>query len=148
MGSLLKEQKGFTFIEIVCVLVLIGILGAVVATRTVDFDAGAIGGRQQIRNYIRFAQLMAMKSNTVCGVAFDGSAYWLFQDGDISDKISFPQNDGEDIAIDSALGTVTETIYFDLWGRPYSDASLTTPRSTGAIGGVGLTMYADTGYVQ
>lgn len=148
MGFLLKEQKGFTLIEVVCVLLLIGILSAVIVSQTVDFNAEAIGGREQIKNYLRFSQLLAMKSNTVCGVVFDGSDYWVFRNGSTADKITFPHNSGANIPIDPALGTLTETIYFDMWGRPYSDASLVTPRPTGAIGGFGITMYTDTGYVQ
>ena len=148
MGFLLKNQKGLTFLEVVCVLLLIGILSAVIITRTENYDPEAIGGREQIKNYLRFSQLMAMSSNTVCGVVFDGSVYWVFRNGSTSDKITLPHNAGENIPIDPALGSVAETIYFDMWGRPFSDASLSAPRATGGIGGLGITMYGDTGSVQ
>lgn len=148
MVSPLRQQKGFTFIELISVLLLLGIVSAVLVSRAVDFDAEEIGGREQIKNYIRFTQLMAMKSDTVCGIVFSGSAYWLFKNGSTADKITLPQNSGENITIHSSLGSVTETIYFDFLGRPYSNASLTTPRPTGSIGGLGIMMYTDTGYVQ
>jgi prepilin-type N-terminal cleavage/methylation domain-containing protein len=148
MDFFVKKQKGFTFIELVCVLLLLAVLGVVILTRTTDYDAEAIAGREQIKNHIRFSQLMAMKSSTVCGVKFNGSVYWIFKDGSTADKIALPHDSGETISIHSSLGSATETIYFDLWGCPYSDASLTIPRPSGDIGGLGLTMFTDTGYVE
>jgi prepilin-type N-terminal cleavage/methylation domain-containing protein len=148
MRSILKEKQGFTLIEIIMVLVIISIVGITVLVRRPDVSAQAIGGRAVIKNHIRYAQLMAMTSNTVCGIQFKGSVYSLFRNGSLADMITLPNHTGTDFPIPEALGTTTGVLYFDLWGIPYSFAGLTTPRSTGLIGSLGITISTDTGYVK
>lgn len=148
MVYILKKQYGFTTIEIILVLMLISIISIAVIGKRPDLDAEAAGGRAVIKSHIRYSQVLAMKSNTVCGIQFNGSAYWLFRNGSLSDKIILPNNNDTDLSIPSALGSTSESIYFDLWGSPYSDAALTTPRPTGSIGSLGITMSMDTGYVE
>jgi len=148
MGFILKENHGFTIIEIILVLMLISVIGVVVISKNPSLDVQAAGGRAVIKNHIRYSQILAMKSNTVCGIQFNGSAYWLFRNGSLSDKITLPNNNDTDFSIPSALGAATESVYFDLWGIPYTDAALTAPRPTGNIGSLGITLYMDTGYAK
>jgi hypothetical protein len=84
----------------------------------------------------------------VCGIQFKGSIYSLFRNGSLVDRITLPNHTGTDFSIPADLGSTTETLYFDLWGAPYSDAGLTTALPTGLIGSLGLTLSTDTGYVQ
>ena len=148
MKYILQEKYGFTFIEIIAVLLLIGIISMMVVSRNQDLGTEAAGGREVIKNHIRYSQLMAMKSNTICGIQFAGSSYSIFRNSSTADKITLPNKNSTDLAIPSVLGATSETIYFDLWGVPYSDAALTTPRLTGIIGSMGITITMDTGYVQ
>jgi len=145
---ILNEKSAFTAIELISVLMVISVLSLVVINRGTNINAETSGSRAVINNHIRFSQLMAMKSNTICGIQFAGSVYWIFRNGSIADKITLPNSNNPDFPIPSVLGTTTEIIYFDLWGVPYSDAALTTLRPSGAIGGLGITMSMDTGYVQ
>ena len=148
MIFILKEKNGFTAVEIILVLILTGIISMVVINKRIDLGVEAIGGRAVIKNHIRYSQLMAMKSNAVCGVQFNGSTYSIFRNGSTTDKITLANNNGTDLSIPPGLGSTTEIIYFDLWGVPYSDGALTIPRPTGAIGSLGITMSTDTGYMQ
>ncbi len=148
MMKTLKQTYGFTFIEIILVLLLISIIIAVALNRTKDMGVEAAGGRAVIKNHIRYSQIMAMKSNTVCGIQFSGSTYSIFRNNSTADKVTLPNYNTTDFQIPSSLGSITETIYFDLWGTPYTNLALITPRPTGAIGSLGITMSTDTGYLQ
>lgn len=142
------DSRGITTIEMVAILIVVGILSAVAVSKLMNSDAEIIGRREVIKNHIRYSQIMAMKSNTVCGMIFNGSTYSIFRNGSTADKISLPGTDGTDFSIPTGLGTCNETIYFDLWGTPYSDAGLTSQRSSGGLGSLGITMTADTGYIN
>lgn len=142
-----KKNHGFTLIEIIAVLILIGILGTFTVSKIINTDSETIGNREVIKNHIRYAQLMAMKSNTICGIDFKGSTYSIFRNGSITDTITLPNNTGKDFPIVKGLET-KETIYFDLWGTPHGDLGLKNPRLTGTIGSLGITLTEDTGYVQ
>ena len=148
MKFIFREEYGFTVIEIIAVLLLIGIISVIVVSRNQDLGAEALGQREVIKNHIRYAQLMAMKSNTACGVQFAGSSYSVFRNNSTTDKIILPNKENTDLSISADLGSANETIYFDLWGIPYSDAVFTTPRPSGLIGSLGITITADTGHVQ
>jgi len=135
-------------IELISIMVILGIIGSIVVSRLVDDPSESIATREVIKSHIRYAQIMAMKSNRVCGIGFNSNTYFIFRNNSISDKISLPGNDGIDFPIPSSLGTASETIYFDLWGIPYTSNALTTPRPTGAIGSLGIIMTIDTGFLQ
>jgi prepilin-type N-terminal cleavage/methylation domain-containing protein len=142
-----RKNHGFSFIEIIVVLMLIGILSAFILSKSMNSESETIGNREVIKNHITYSQLMAMKSNTVCGINFNGSTYSIFRNGSTSDKITLPNNTGTDFPIAAGLGTTTEIIYFNLWGAPYTDITVTSPRTTGAIGSLGIILTTDTGYV-
>ncbi len=143
-----KNVKGFTIIELIAILVIIGVVGAVAAGRFVNNPAESIGAKDVIKSHIRYAQVMAMKSNTVCGIVFNQTTYSLFRNGSTLDRITLPGNETTSFAIPGGLGTANETIYFDLWGAPHTVLAVSSPRPTGAIGTLGLTMIIDTGHVQ
>lgn len=146
MKDLSRKESGFTAIEIIAVILIIGIISAVTVSRIQDSSAETAGARQVIKNHIRYAQLMAMKSNNVCGIQFQGSFYTVFRNGSLADTISLSNNGI--FTIPAGLAGTSEIIYFDLWGTPYTDPGLTSQRATGLIGNLGITIYADTGYVQ
>lgn len=148
MKLILKKKSGFTFVEVIAILLILGVVGSIVISRNQNSGADSIGQRESIKGHIRYAQLLAMKSNTICGVQFNGSSYAVFKNGSTSDKITLPNKDAADITIASSLGTANETICFDLWGTPYSDIGLTAARPSGPVGSLGFTMITDTGYVQ
>lgn len=148
MRTILKQTSGFTLIEIILVLVLIGIIGAVAANRMTNTGVESAGSRAVIKNHVRYAQILAMQSNRVCGVHFKGAVYSIFRNGSTSDTIVLPSHSSTDFPIATVLGTVTEIIYFDTWGRPFTNLGLTTPRTTGGIGSTGITLVTDTGYAQ
>lgn len=134
-------------IEIVAVLVIIGILSALALPRFADTSAEGVGARDTLISHIRYAQILAMKSNTGCGIQFTGNTYFIFTDGSPENPVTFPGGDSVFILPD-AFGTAAETIYFDPWGSPHTGPGLDSDRPTSVIGNLGLTMITDTGFVQ
>lgn len=78
---MLKNQKGFTLIEIIVVFLLMSIIAATVLGRSIgtsDLDLNRQA--HKIRAQILYAQSMAMKRNEYWGIASNGSTqYWLFR---------------------------------------------------------------------
>lgn len=144
----IKNDQGFTMIELISIMVILGIMGAILGSRMVDDRSEAVAASHVIKSHLRYAQTMAMQSNKGCGIVFNHSTYSIFRNSNLLDRITLPGNDGTDFPIPTGLGTASETLYFDLWGIPYTNAALTTLRPTGQIGTLGINLTLDTGFVQ
>ena len=73
------EGRGFTLVELVTVLVILGVLGAVVAPRFASlgaFDASA--AKKQLLTGLRYAQQQAMSRRGGVKVCFSGSDYGIY----------------------------------------------------------------------
>lgn len=128
----MRHPPGFTLLELIVVLILMGIVAAYVlgrslATEAIDLTAQA----DRIRSHLRYAQIEAMKrSDTVWGVKSTGGTdghYWLFRGTDPDgEKIRIPgasYADGENRVSLSALNIELEpafVVFFNRVGRPYS----------------------------
>lgn len=143
-----EHNGGFTTLEVIAVVLLIGIISAFVVSKNMDLGGKSYGAAEVIKNHIRYSQILAMKSNTVCGIEFRGNVYSIFINGSVSDRITLPASGSDEFSIPSALAGASETIYFDLWGIPHTDPGAANQRPTGQIGSLGITMYGYTGYVK
>jgi prepilin-type N-terminal cleavage/methylation domain-containing protein len=121
-----RRNSGFTIIEMIVVMLLMGILAATVlgrgvTTGTLDLNSAT----DKLRNQIRYAQSLAMKrSDTVWGVNSSGTEYWLFRDTP-SNEFRVPGGDYPTAAsriLETDLGaTVSDfTVFFDRIGKPYT----------------------------
>jgi MSHA pilin protein MshC len=149
-------ERGFTIIEIIAVLLLIGILSAVVfsrltSSREVDLKVKA----EQVKGHIRYAQMRAMNTsasdetcNAPVGMAATGGKYYMFINCNINSKVALPGAESSD-GVDLPAGSTFPTFSFDTWGRPYASNNGTgTSTSIGlSIGGEAITITQNTGYV-
>ena len=134
------KDQGFTLIEIVVVLVLVGIIATVVFTRSITTEKlNLVGRTDKIQNHIRYAQSMAMKTNSVWGLLCNGNQYWLFNgysSTEIMNAIELPGESGNVIDLaGSGLSIYPFILYFDNLGKPYSSYSgpgTNSPVSTGS----------------
>ena len=122
-----RNQKGFTLIEIIVVLLLVSIISATLLARsrnTADIDAARLADK--IRGQILYAQSTAMKNNQWWGVKSNGShQYWLFQYDDLITgsefKFVFPGEDSQTISIGDPLNVKQFALYFNRFGQPFKD---------------------------
>ena len=145
-------NKGFTMIEVVAVLLVLGILAAVVVVRTTGLDqSDLISQIDVIKNHLRYAQARAMGSSSPWGVTFQAGAktYFLFQGTAPSTPVLFLGEDSPTVSLttkNSAL-TITsatlapQTITFDAYGSPgAADITVTT-------NGGNILVTKNTGYI-
>jgi prepilin-type N-terminal cleavage/methylation domain-containing protein len=139
-------EKGFTLLEVITILVIIGIIAAVAFSRVSSTaNYGVIGELDKVKSHLRYAQGRAIRTDSPWGIRFDSSTtYWLFQDTDIpANRKTFAGEDTNQVtlsklSITSAPLTITFTSKF---GSPGA-ADITIATSGGNI-----TVTANTGFV-
>ena len=160
----MRRQSGFTMIEMVVVLLLMGIIAATVLGRAIttsDLDLNS--ETDKIRNHLRYAQAQAMKrSDTVWGIKFEAGQYWLFRDSnpdDVNKQVRFP---GVDYAVSSNKVTLPSdvtlstdlagnVVFFDRIGKPYNQDPITelnVQRQVAVAGGQPITITPETGFIR
>jgi prepilin-type N-terminal cleavage/methylation domain-containing protein len=136
-----SNRKGFTVLEVVAVLVIVGIITAVAVSRLVSNQNNLIAATDVLTSHLRLAQARAMSTSadnvntfSVWGVRFvSATQYHLFYCADASacdpaaNQTAFP---GGSIIMDLTQGVqVTNgalVLAFDRFGTPFTDATLTT----------------------
>jgi len=142
-----RENAGFTLIELIAVLVVVSVLSIIIANRVMDTDSELIAQNDVIKTHLRYAQTRAMGSNVKWGIDFKGSTYSLFKNANTSDTVTLPGEDSKTLNLPSGV-SANVTIFFDSWGKPYSDALGQIPHPSGQIGGLSINITADTGFVE
>jgi prepilin-type N-terminal cleavage/methylation domain-containing protein len=146
IGHSLQNAYGFTVLEIIAVLIVLGVLVAMstsyFSTQTTEQQAYT----DTIKSHLRYAQLMAMKGDVVCGINFTGTTYSLFRNGSTGDTVFLPGDDSASGALPTGK-SATEIVAFDSWGIPYTNASGTTAHSGGSVGNLSITITPNTGFI-
>jgi prepilin-type N-terminal cleavage/methylation domain-containing protein len=136
MGPLLRCRRGFTTIEVIAVLIIIGVLAAVIVARywsTSPYTVRSVA--EELKDHLRYAQTRAMNSNVIWGVNFVSTTqYTIFKDGDTSHTVTPPGVDSNTVSLSSrgaSLGGIAagDVVSFDDWGKPYTNAAGTTAQS-------------------
>jgi prepilin-type N-terminal cleavage/methylation domain-containing protein len=139
------SEKGFTFLEVIAVIIIIGIIGAIALSRvssTVNY--GRIGEWDKVKGHLRYAQGRAIRTDSTWGIRFNSATtYWLFQNVD-TNQIRITGEDQDAIPVTLSQLSVTsapQTITFDRFGSPGA-ADITVATSGGNI-----TVTANTGFI-
>ncbi len=136
---MINKQNGFTLLEIISILIILGILAVVAVSRSVNFNAEVYSGADALKAHLRYAQTMAMNSyfdpspipglsSLPYGIRCNGTSYWLFKgtnSADTTNYIRLPEDEqyinantinltAKKISVDSF------TVYFDNRGIPYN----------------------------
>lgn len=133
-----RDHRGFTLIEIIAALIILGIVAAVAISRVIGTsETSRVAQESVIKNHIRYAQSMAMKRGAVWGIKCDGPDYWLFRTNlpdTEANQIVLPNEEGVKVTLANKNVSMTAfTVFFDANGRPYTDytdATTNTPVST------------------
>jgi prepilin-type N-terminal cleavage/methylation domain-containing protein len=135
-----RDNRGFTILEIVVVLVLISIIAAATFTRSITTDQiNLVGQVDKIRQHIRYAQSLAMKRSEVWGITYSSAndEYWLFEGygaGAVT-AIKLPGEKKDKIVLEDIGVVITglQFLYFDKYGKPYHMLDYDTPINTQAV---------------
>ncbi len=141
----INKQLGFTVIELVVVIVLLGILAAFALPRFFDVDSFRTrADYDEIAGAVRYAQKLAVASGCDVQVQITSGGYALQQHATNCTTGAFTNISGHPItnAPISGVSLPTRTLEFDAMGRCTSGAG------TFSIGGENITVVAETGYVD
>jgi MSHA pilin protein MshC len=172
-----RRSRGFTMVELIVVMVLVGILGAVGAARFFErtgFDADEF--TEQTRAMLRYAQKVAIAQNRPVYVRLAGSAVSLCFDSTAScppaSQVPAPSGSNSGSAATMAacgsptwycearpagvtmvLSPGTGYLWFDALGRPNNDTgAIASPGVAINISGDGIgrvvSVAPETGYVE
>ncbi|MBW2540268.1 MAG: prepilin-type N-terminal cleavage/methylation domain-containing protein [Deltaproteobacteria bacterium] len=122
-----NKNQGFTFIEIIAVIVLIAIISAITFSRLIFSNTDLIAQTEVVKTQLRYAQSKSMNSDVIWGIKCDGSSYWLYRNGDTNDKVLLPGEDSDTVNLaDKGIDSMDNfTLSFDDRGIPHTDASTT-----------------------
>ncbi len=142
-GVKLSAQRGFTLVELITVMVIIGILAVAVLPRffTVsDFEDR--GSADQVESMLRFAQKTAIAQHRNISVTFSTAAT-----PNCTTTLT-----GVALTCQVKSNVATKTVIFDALGRPVDAGGVPlTANDTLTVGGTTITtisIEAETGYVH
>jgi len=154
------QDHGVSLVEMMVVLMIMGIVSAVVISRiTSTDDMEQAAQTNSVRNHVRYAQIMAMKSNDMTwGIKCDGTDYWVFktaspevatEPNDTNNMVYLPGNENKKITLPEMDAF---TLYFDRFGIPYeyqvTNIVPITAAETIQIGSRSLAVTPETGFVE
>ena len=151
----LLSDQGFTLLEAIAVLVIIGIITAVGVGRFYTTDADLTSRTEVLKTHLRYTQARAMNSNAVWYIQFTTtSTYSLFKDGAAKQLIG---EEGTIVTLPSGLSVSyggSSIVSFDSMGRPCTDAAAqaqqTADRTLTVSSGSGsksVTITKNTGFI-
>ncbi|MEW6332818.1 MAG: type II secretion system protein [Thermodesulfobacteriota bacterium] len=132
-----QTAGGFTAIEIIAILVVVGILAVIVISRAMSgATASRVAQESVLKTHIRFAQATSMKQGALWGIKSDGTDYWLFRNNNpdaVANQQPLPGESNVKIRLaDRQIAVNAFTVFFDAIGRPYTaytDVVINTPVS-------------------
>jgi hypothetical protein len=140
--KILKAEKGFTFLEIIAILIIIGIISAIAISRISSTAAyGKIGEFDKVESHLRYAQSRAIRTDANWGINFsNGSTYWLFQTVS-TNKVNIA-GEAQSITLSNlSITSAPQIITFDRFGSPVAGAT------TVITSGGSIIIAANTGFI-
>jgi MSHA pilin protein MshC len=133
-----KSQHGFTLVELITIIVILGIISVVALPRFADNDAFRNRATaDQVAAAIRYAQKVAIASHSTVTVNISNGAPVNCGTAVVAGVITCV------VPNDVELGGDTLSPAFDFMGRPVPNQVTTT-----TVGGTTITIEPETGYVR
>lgn len=135
----LPGQRGFTLVELVVTMIIVGVLAIAVAPRFIDTNVfQSRGAADQVKAALRYGQKVAIAQHRNVSVTISAAASSdcgaALAAGNVSCVIS------NSVTVAPAL---PKTVTFDALGRPVPNAA-----DSVTVGATAITVEAETGYVH
>ncbi|CCK78877.1 GspH/FimT family pseudopilin [Desulfobacula toluolica] len=143
------NSNGFTIIEIISVLIIIGILSAVIVpkmTATGVYDV--ISETQILKTHLRYAQSRAMSYNEPWGISMTAGSYTL-QKNNITASVNFPNETSPTHFFSNGVGISSgnQVVSFDDLGSP-GDSTISFTLSHQGSHARTITITRKTGFID
>lgn len=146
---------GFTLVEVITVLLIIGILSTVILTRGGSLNGDLPARMGEVRSQLRYLQLMAMKNGVnYLTLTCDGTSYWAYNTKNATQRLPLPGESSATVSLaDKKMQMDPFTISYDAFGIPYTGSPQVKLMNNATIGiTVGdqtdsLTVTPETGFV-
>jgi prepilin-type N-terminal cleavage/methylation domain-containing protein len=160
-----NNDRGFTMIEMVLVLIVMAILGTFIISRATTSDNELIAQTEILKSHLRHAQIKAMNETTVPCVPWgiripDAGSYILYRNNAVANDILPGEKPGTSPAPQTHMlpamvtitGGVGTTYNFNVWGTPVDAgcdpiASAQTITLTQGTATSPITITKNTGYI-
>ncbi len=143
-------MRGFTLVEFLLVILLLGLLAGGVVPRFSPSPLGVDAAARKIRADLQYARSLAMTRGVLHGIEFTAAAPYILYEQSVATPVEDPFKRtpfSEDL---SAFGRSQVTnslrVEFDAWGRPVTGGGGALTVSNGSFSRV-LTVSPETGYV-
>lgn len=147
------NQKGFTLIEIISILILISILTVFVIPHFIGNSYEQRAAADKLKSHIRQAKLRALGSDTSWGINANGNMYWLFKSANSTAPIRFLGEDQKKISLPSGVNLDFTISFAPKWGTPHNGEDPNSDPALGSnktinVGSTRISIIPDTGFVH
>lgn len=150
ISKMLANSNGFTMIEIISVLIIVGILSAVAVSKMTSTDIYDVVMETEIlKTHLRYSQIRAMSHNGTWGIQISGGATYTLQKDGLTATVNLPNETSATHSLSNGVhitpGTIAIT--FDDLGSPGSSDIVITLRKQGENPRT-LTITQKTGFIH
>lgn len=153
--SYFKSSEGFTLIETIAAMIIIGILSAVIISRvTSTADTDRLAKADMLKSHIRYAQMRSINMssatsgcNAAFGMSISANSYFMFKDCDANSKVILPGANDTIVSI-PGMNLTSQLVTFDNWGRPCTDLLGATLAVDNMNLGQSIIIAKNTGFVE
>ncbi|WP_045216573.1 type II secretion system protein [Desulfonatronovibrio magnus] len=146
-----KSCKGFTLLEVVAVLIILGIIAAVAVSRYQDTGADDLAAANTLKAHLRYAQLRAMGDIVAWGIEIEANKYTLVRDNGSVPNLP-GENSAENNDLDATLSPQDTIMFSAARGRPYLEGSdpenFSNPYDISVGNTQTITITPETGFIQ
>jgi len=121
----LKKGDGFTMVEVICVLVLIGIITVVAVVRMLNTqEVDRTAQLEAIKGHLRVAQARAMSTGEPYGINFNSTtSYFLFRNSAPSTALLLPGENNTTVILSGkksslVISSAPLVVTYDAYGSP------------------------------